>query len=151
MKKIISLTITLIIFLVSCSPITKIEKQVKVYDYDFTKYKNKGFMFTPEMYSGDYEEIGLIAVEILPELRRVTSKYFSPGQYYTPDMLWEYVPVSSEEILDNLYVKAINMGADAIVNLSITDIELIYANVSAPGIRASGFAIKRKGAFKWVK
>jgi len=140
------LIIPLSIFLFSCSTFKETEKQVIVTGYDFTKYTEKGFLFTPEGYLEDYESVGMLSVEILPELKR--SGYASPGQFYAPGNLWRYTPVSGSEVLDSLYIKAKRMGADAIINLVIRRTILQANNVSAPGIEASGFAIKRKDAIK---
>ena len=140
-KYLILFAFIFLIFSYSCSTISIIEKQVLVTGYDFRKYTNEGFLFTPESYSGDYESIGILSVEILPELRR--SKGGSVGQFYTPDMLWRYTPVYASEVLDSLYKTAKSMGADAVINLVIMRTQLTYKNVSAPGVEATGFAIKR--------
>jgi len=145
----LQILLTLTILSISCSPsLTSISKQITVTSFDFTKYNDEEFLFTPDNYLGDYESIGLLSVEILPELKKVSGQNLKPGQFYSPDMLWEYVAVSSGEILDTLYSKAKSLGADSIVHLNFEIINLVYRNVSVPGIRASGFAIKRKGAFK---
>jgi hypothetical protein len=119
-----------------------------VYVYDFRKYTDEGFLFTTEKYLGDYESVGLISIEIIPELKK-TEGYFAPGQTYGGISLWNYIPVRTQEVLDSVYSKAKNMGADAVINL---DVELynvfLYSNTYVPAIRVSGFAIKRKGAFK---
>lgn len=140
-KYIIPFTLFTLIYLCACSTVSKIEKQVIVTGYDFTSYTNEGFLFTPENYVGNYESIGILSVEILPELRKTGRG--KAGQFYTPNMLWQYIPVRTSEVLDSLYKKAINMGADAIINLVIKRTELTYKNVTAPGVEASGFAIKR--------
>ena len=149
MKIIFPLFIIFILFFhLGCSQITHLPKQVNVTCFDFTKYNNEGFLFTTESYLGDYESIGLLNVEILPELRRISGVYPSPGQFYTPDIIWEYVPVNPKEILNTLYSKATRMGADAVIKLTFQKTDLAYKNITAPGYRASGFAIKRRGAFK---
>ena len=149
MKLVILLFIPFILFsYLSCTQITHLPKQVSVTTFDFTKYNTVGFLFTTESYLGDYESIGLLDIEILPELRRIPGAYPSPGQFYTADMMWEYVPVNPKEILDSLYSKATMMGADAIIKLTFQKTDLAYKNITAPGYRARGFAIKRKGALK---
>ena len=138
---VVSKFILLIIFaslLVRCSSVSHYEKQVLVYGYDFTKYTNQGFLFTPEKYLGEYESIGLLTVLILPELNRSGEYDFS-----VTDKKLSYAPVSADEVLDSLFDVAINMGANAIVSLTIENIERMIEGVNAPGVKASGFAIRR--------
>jgi len=145
MKFSISIFIPLYL-LISCSPST-FEKQVITYVYDFTKYTNKGFLFTPDPYSGEYLSIGLLEVEIYPQTEKVQSKVKS-NQYGTKDYgeasKWVYYPINTEEVLDSLYNLATKMGANAIVRLKIEDFIVSYGIINSYGKRASGFAIKRK-------
>ncbi len=154
--KVISLCIFILIVSFSfynCSTSSKIDKYVITYVYDFTKYTHKGFLFTAETYRGDYESIGLLEVEIYPgSEKKPLSEEKKSKQYGTSDYGKSeeriYWPIKTEELLDSLYNLAINMGADAIINLSINDFQVNYGITYAYGRRASGFAIKRKGAFK---
>ena len=130
---------------------SKYEKRVVVYTYDFTKYTNKGFLFTPETYPYDYESIGVIEIEIYPETEKVPKKNIT-NQYGTEDYdkstKWIYYSISPEEVLDSLYNLSISMGANAFVRLQIEDFQVSYGTVYSYGKRASGFAIKRKGVPK---
>lgn len=147
---IISYSILLLFLLLSCSTTTQTSKQVFTYVYDFRKYTDEGFLFTTEKYLGDYESIGLLSIEIIPELKKKDG-YFAPGQTYSggSSSFWNYIPIKTEEVLDSLYNKAKSMGADAVVNLDVEYFDVIVSgNISVPETRASGFAIKRKGAFK---
>jgi uncharacterized protein YbjQ (UPF0145 family) len=151
MKTIIIFSSIFLMFsLLSCSTTSNTSKQVITYVYDFRKYTDEGFLFTTEKYLGDYESIGLISVEIIPELRR-REGYFAPGQTYagSSNSFWYYIPISPQEVLDSLYSKAKGMGADAVINLDVDYVDVIVSgNISVPATQASGFAIKRKGAFK---
>lgn len=144
------LSIPILFSILSCSSVTSTQKEVITYVYDFRKYTDEGFLFTTEKYLGDYESIGLISIEIIPELRRKDG-YFAPGQTYAGSSsgFWNYIPIRPQEVLDSLYLKAKQMGADAVINLDVEYADVIVSgNISVPSTRASGFAIKRKGAFK---
>lgn len=152
MKKFSSLTILFAAFLLlaGCSSSGyEMEKTVLFSGYDFSKYYQKGFLFTPEQYLGDYESIGLLEVEILPDVRRATDSYQGAGwkrvaSSENMNIYWDYSIVSTDEVLEAFYEKAKNMGADAVVRLKF-DVKF-YNNgeILYPSTSASGFAIKRK-------
>lgn len=134
----------MIMFLLSCSTASKFEKSVYYYNYDFRKYSESGFLITPEKWLGDYESIGIIEIEIWPEVDRTKLK-LQPGQFYDSGVSnkWVYTPINTEEIIDSFYKTAIDMGADAITNFNLSEFIADYGSVTAPGKRVSGFAIKR--------
>lgn len=43
---------------------------VSVSGFDFTDYAEKGFLFTPESYSGNYQSMGLITVTLWPKVAK---------------------------------------------------------------------------------
>lgn len=150
MKSIIFFIISL--FLLSCSQPREISKQVFVSGYNFTAFTSKGFLFSPEQYLGDYESIGLIEVEIYPGVEKTNSKSdeeenrmdtwsrdseFEYGWRYTDN-------ITPDEVLDSLYSITSLMGADAVVRLDITRVSIVQNKITLPGIKVSGFAIKRK-------
>ena len=112
------------------------DKEIFVSGYSFLKYSEMNFLFTPEQYLEDYESVGLIQVEIFPEVKKgwVTFKY----QPYNIER------ITPEEVLDSLYYVATKMGADAVVRLNIESMIKSHYDLLLLGIRAYGFAIKRK-------
>jgi hypothetical protein len=44
---------------------------VLISGYDFTSYTERGFLFTPEQYLGDYDAIGLLSLEIIREVKKI--------------------------------------------------------------------------------
>lgn len=70
MKKSFSVFFRIVIFLFSCvsgiKHITRIEQFVGI---DFSSYTEKGFLFTPESYQGDYKSIGMVTYSITPEAK----------------------------------------------------------------------------------
>jgi hypothetical protein len=147
MKIFYCFTLLCLLFYISCETAYNLPKQSFVYGYDFTKYSANGFLFTPESYNGEYDAIGLIEVEIYPEVTkdkpRDSNKWDTWNRPNLPD--WYISRVSGEEVLDSLYKVTKSMGADAVVNLKVTETEpMSNGEVTFKGVRASGFAIKRK-------
>ncbi|HRQ78483.1 MAG TPA: hypothetical protein PLY94_07770 [Gemmatimonadaceae bacterium] len=124
-------------------PRLHIPGSVSVTGIDFTKYTTLGFMFTPERYAGDYESIGLITVTIIPTATgslRIQAR--SGATERTVD--WTVSPVEAKDVLDEAHSRAVAMGADAIMNLSLQAIPQVHPELTFYGIELRGFAIKRK-------
>ncbi|MEO8398822.1 MAG: hypothetical protein ABI550_03295 [Ignavibacteriaceae bacterium] len=141
------------ICLSSCTAEKDLGKKVYVYGYNFTKYTKQGFLFTPEPYPGDYESVGILEVEIYPEIKK--AKEEGSNQYgtsnYGESAEWLYISIQTNEVLDSLFHLAKGMGADAVVRLDIEDVTQERSGFPLtliPGKRASGFAIKRKLPFR---
>lgn len=119
------------------------------YGYDFTSYTEKGFLFTPESYTQNYEAIGMIELVIYPRIREAYSGADEEldsdnsrvvkiaGTYYRIE-----IPKSSV-LIDDMYQQATSMGADALTNFQIIEIILSNNNLDIPSIKVSGFAINR--------
>ena len=136
----------------ACSYGSEVPKSVLISGYDFTKYTEKGFLFTPEQYLEDYDAIGLLNLEVIPEVRKVP--YGTRASEHGWEIIvgttryWQVEEISSGEVLDSLYKKAVSMGADAVVRFNLEAIPHNNGDVNYYGLQASGFAIKRKGALK---
>lgn len=93
--------------------ITHIPAVTSVTGLDFTPFSDRGFLFTPHMYEGEYSSIGLIKVVITPELERVKEKNRRGQMEYTP---WRVKLVPFQDALEDAYQHALSMGADAMVD-----------------------------------
>ena len=51
-----------------------------IIDIDFTEYTQKGFLFTPNAYTANYESIGLITIIYYPEARLITKEIEYEGK-----------------------------------------------------------------------
>lgn len=125
-----------ICLLYSCNTIDYIPKKTAVFDVDFTKYASKGFLITPHEYTGNYESIGLITYKTSPKAKFNTSD-------------WYIDQISLNETIDSVYNICIKKGADALIDFKFEWFDTQYNKqviqpVTIPGIRISGFAIKRK-------
>jgi len=123
---------------------------------DFREYSNKGFLFTPEKYIGDYESIGLISFVIMPEARKERVTQNDSYSFSSPIMYeWNVEEINVQNALDGIYKRSIEMGADALVNFKISIKEEPIVNKTSKmvvsldekklqGYVVEGFAIKRK-------
>jgi hypothetical protein len=127
-----------------------------LYGIDFTPYTHKGFLITPEKYSGQYESIGIINYTAKPGAiykltgRKLNPFYASGGSepHYIDHYEWAVDSISFKDVLSKVYDICINMGADALVNFQNEITSDSYTNIKNPtsitGYRITGFAIKRK-------
>ena len=141
------------VLLISCSGPTGIERTVIVTGYDFSSYTANGFMFSPEQYLQPYEAIGLIDIQVIPEVKKWerpdSLRGFSFETFPEPKRKWQVEEIKTEFLLQEMYERATRMGADAVVRLEIkTETRLLGGapTLEVPVFHISGFAIKRKGA-----
>lgn len=98
-------------------------------------------MFTPEMYRGDYESVGVINVAMQAEGRLVRNGRTGVSE-------WEFSDLKIADVVKQAHTRAVAMGANAVVNFSVKAAPRLLGTVTVPGIEVTGFAIKRTGAFK---
>ncbi|MEE4257305.1 MAG: hypothetical protein V2I47_09715, partial [Bacteroidales bacterium] len=110
--------ICLIVVLGSCKPLTYIPSYSEKFVIDLTRYTDKQFLITPEVYTGDYESIGILAIAFYPTARRVKNSESASNNsdQFIVQGSWVAEKVKAEEVVDILYEDAKNMGADAIMN-----------------------------------
>ncbi len=109
---------------------------------DFTKYTDADFLITPHEYSGIYESIGLITTIVMPEANLETNE----AGFVSESNVWKISDLNISEVINNIYGKAVQMGADAIVDFKIienTDTYNSILPVAVTGYLISGYAIKR--------
>lgn len=118
--------------------------------YNFTEYTAKGFLFTPEGYTGDYESVGLIWINYQPrfiylpdpDVPRITGYrvYKEPGVSHW----WRVSYPDPAEMIDQAYNLAMEMGADAIINFEIASTPYTNGTLTVSSSYLTGFAIRRK-------
>ena len=158
------------LLVVGCSPKqTFIPAVYSKFGVDFTKYSQKDFLFTPNIYTADYESKGLITLYYYPEANFITEeieygmqdanespkrKYEEKGKKTRRESYWVTGKINSSALLDSIYSTCVAMGADAFTQLKITETQpKMYAITTTNpvvilGIKIDGYAIKRLGAFK---
>jgi hypothetical protein len=120
----------------ACRPLRVVPGDTLITGIDFSAYTKQGFFFTPEMYDGPYESIGLVTVSLFPAARQV----IEAGGIRR----WRIDKPSVDEGVAKMYEQAKNMGADALVNFAVrvSDDRLDEWTVR-PVLEVSGFAIRR--------
>ncbi|MCF8259765.1 MAG: hypothetical protein K9J12_03255 [Melioribacteraceae bacterium] len=145
MRYILLLSLTIILY--SCAPSNRIiPESIYVLEYDFGKYEEQGFLFTPNAYSGNAIPKGYIFLEFFPKGER--KKYGSPGGQTILKSekwkLWDIDPINTNKIISETYQKAIKMGGNSITNLKFEPIQKIEENLIIDGVRLTGWVIDRR-------
>lgn len=121
--------------------------------FDFREYAEKGFLFTPHQYIGEYESRGIITITIYPETKVtkgptpkgwVMKKIGGPSGQDTPRYYLEEV-IDQSIVIGGAYQAALDIGADAIMDFNIESMAAVLrGGIYQSGYIVSGFAIKRK-------
>lgn len=127
-----------LLLLEGCPPaVTHVAPVTIVSGIDFTRYTQRGFLFTPEVYEGPYDAVGLITIT-----------RYAEGHFSNETARWEFDPIPVRDVVDSAYARASAIGADALMRFHL---ENVMAPATAklpptPGLEVSGFAIHRHGA-----
>jgi len=160
MKKLILFTLSAIM-LASCTvqlkELSRIEGYGILNKIDFRKYTEKGFLITPEKYTGEYQSIGIIDFIKMPGAsyikrirldengKPVATEFGHPAEL---DKNWVLDNLNLDAALEDLYKQCVALGADAIMNFTVTPNTVTHGGISNPvtieGVRITGFAIKRR-------
>lgn len=140
--------LAMLMVLSACTPsLVEWESTYQSSGYDFREFTHKGFLFTPESYSGTYESIGLVEITFLPEIREVKQdnspdiKGYNRRQFGSSTY---YIEVAdTERIIREMFELADDMGADALSRFEINPVSVQNNGFEIPSIKISGFAIKR--------
>lgn len=150
-----------VVFLVSaCTQVQTIDhipKEENVVGIDFTRYSEKGFLFTPGEFGGNYTTIGLLTFSIYPEGRKIPiesqsnqTQGASPAASNTQSeqrFAWEIDSIDLYEVIDLAYKEAVKRGADAITHLEIRFKTKSHRdgfdNVDVTGVEVTGLLISR--------
>jgi hypothetical protein len=141
-KIIIKTLITFFVILMfGCKPLMYIPGSSHMFGVDFRKYAEKGFLFTPEMYNGEYSTIGYMDYTL------------SPSAEYKNKSSWVIQKIKLTDAIDTVYNHCIYMGADALVKFEFSTIDVTHNKndegyaipnpVTIQEIRITGIAIKR--------
>lgn len=144
MKKIF-LAIAAIAILYGCAALKPTEREVYTYVADYRAYSEAGFLITPQPYHGEYESLGEVDIHIIPAFKEAGEEYGYMGEIW---QTYKFEKISMDTIVDTAVKQAVEIGADAIANFSITGkvIERVGSRKTYEGIeyRVKGFCIKRK-------
>jgi len=146
----------LILILDGCAtPSISVPRKIITSGFNFSEYSNKGFLFTPNTYDGDYESIGLIQLIMTPDARikNVYTGETSQTGEAIKKKKWVVEEIDPNKGIEEMYNLCIEMKADALTQMEFEPYLESHAQgtimpVTISGIKISGFAIKRLGAFK---
>ena len=134
-------------FIASCVTIPKPQHYTIVGHVDYRPYSEKGFFITESnSVNFDYTPVSTIVIKSVPgylpegrkpkiDPRSNNDMYSVPGQEDIKPNDDGHISVTVKSVLDMLYQKAVEAGANGIINLEV--------RVSDGGYIASGMAIKR--------
>lgn len=111
---------------IGCAPVlpTQIDRVESMTVIDFREYSLKGFLFTPEGFPGKYESVGLIDFWVA-EGAKWKVEETKIGRYAGGDLVdryasWEYEGTDIQKLVDLIYQRCDEMGANALINFRIT-------------------------------
>ncbi len=136
----------LTIFIYGCSAFQDTGRVLIISGFDFTQYADKGFLFTPENYTDKYESMGLITIQMVPAVKSPEVNMNVPRGYrlytYMDTEAW-IQDLDPNELVFELYKKAVAMGGNAVIRLQIKNVDFPNGRILIPGYEVSGFVIKR--------
>lgn len=154
MKKIFLIAL-LSVLLFSCMEPKTIQREDNYSSIDFTKYTEKGFLITTLNTTSDYESIGLISYKVFPawyftRIKNIIDVKKNGSAPIITQFRIISESITTSEIMDTLYNKCIEMGANGIIDFKIETISKTHTfftfpkSVTLEGYLIRGLAIKRK-------
>ena len=145
-KRILLATILTILIITGCVTTESLPGSKTFTKFDFSKYSEKGFLFTPEGYNDDYQSIGMINITFWPEVLKKGDKPDPAKSYrttFSAGNRWFIERLNMQTAIDSMYSKATEMGADAVIRFNANYKTKRHAMMTIVGIDVTGFAIKR--------
>lgn len=153
MKKSLIILIVLLTYGCVSSNVTERNEYYAITPYDFTEYTAKDFVFTPEMYDGEYESRGMIEIKYMPRFVEISGNASAEmlqdyqESYVVQDPIenkyWRITRPKPDEIIRMAYEQAQEMDADAVVNFSLGADVTENGDIRVQTLTLTGFAIKR--------
>jgi len=132
------------LFLLSCKSVNQVSSITEYIVIDLRRYTEQDFLITTEKFNENYEAIGLLELSVFPGATRLRNGQTLPENTYKQGF-WAVEKLSTEEAIDEIYNRAKEMGADAIMNFELTTVKKTIAiDLQLSGFKMKGFAIKRE-------
>lgn len=152
MKRILFFALITSLLALSCATKEKMCDNISGYDIllglDFRSFAEKGFLITPHEYRENYESLYLVDYLLMPEGNYVQYHANERGTKQVGTGQWFFEQINIQDALDSIYLIAVEMGADGIMDFDVGEYEYDYTNCSNPtivrGLQITGFAIKRE-------
>lgn len=120
MKRILILLLALICFS-SCATFRPQQRSTFAYFLDYRPYTSEGFFISPDPYTGEFESLGELYIEVLPEQKAINiedeDKY--DNVMYWGTQAYGFERISHAELLEMAVHKAVLKDANGIANLKI--------------------------------
>lgn len=125
---------------------TFIPSKSELYSVDFRPYSDRGFLFSPGDYPGEYEAIGMVTYVIWPSARKVAMPIVNErtGGSMKTVSVWLADTIRVDQALKHAYEHTLEIGADALIQFDIKPVNRNVADTNLEGVEVSGFAIRRK-------
>lgn len=137
------LLLVVMIGVVGCAGFGAVPQMVITEAVDLTQYED--FLFTPDPYTGPYEPVALLRVTVTGATRPVNQRTeLEIGEYRIGTGHRAVTPPIPADAIDQMHARAVHMGADAVVRLTVHESVTILRGTSVPTIIVEGFAIKRE-------
>lgn len=142
MKGKLFLVVAMIGLLSSCATLKRpIASSIVLVNYE--KYANKGFFFTESnSVNFEYKPLGSIIAYIMSGVEEIKEPGRKKDDIYSEGIKTKYIPATPEKALEEMYNKAVSIGANAVINLTIKPILNSKLGI-IDGYSASGMAIKK--------
>jgi hypothetical protein len=138
---------TLLLF-VGCVETKSIPSSTTVTGIDFSQYASQGFLFTPDPYSGEFQSMGTVQIQVTPEAAELATTEEKARQKSVPEGYyrrsnWIIKRLDTDSLVAKVYRQAREMGADAITHFNVQQSQVDKGPVVVPQVTLSGFAIDR--------
>lgn len=134
--------------------LTNRKEEIKTYALDFRPYGEKGFMFMPDAYFGEYKVKGMISAELHPEVqyregRIPDGEGYSVHYFFHGDKSYTQIMSISriEDLIEHIYQISISWGGDAFTHFKsdiLTTTTDENPNTTYAYFTISGLVIKRQ-------
>ena len=115
------LILALALMAASCATFKPQQRATFVAFLDYRPYTCEGFFISPNPYTGEYEPLGELYIEVMPEQKEIDydqrEKYDHPVYWGT--QMYGFERINHAELLEMAVKKAVGLGANGIANFSI--------------------------------
>lgn len=144
------LIIALALCATSCATFKPQQRSYTISFLDYRPYTSEGFFISPDPYTGEFETLGELYLEIFPEQKEIDIKHKDNYDrvVYWGTQAYGFERINHAELLEMAVKRALSVGANGIANIRITKETgtTINASVASASIvyKIEGLCIKIK-------
>lgn len=133
----------------SCATFKPQQRSYSISFLDYRPYTSEGFFISPDPYTGEFEALGELYLEVQPEQKEIDIK--NKDNYdsivYWGTQAYGFERINHAELLEMAVKRAVSVGANGIANIRITKTTgaTINASVASTSIvyKIEGLCIKK--------